>query len=155
MLHKLKCGIEIEGPSISQTSEIIKSLQRQCRFNGNVNVFWSIAHHSILVESLVSAKYKKLAIMHDFAEAIIGDIISPIKRACPVIKSAENELLARIGHLHNVDLVNLPEIVKMADQLAFHRERMYLQLGGSDGLISLILGMSDREVYNHILNIVK
>jgi len=56
--------------------DIAHSLANQCRFNGHCKQFYSIAEHSVYVSYFADAE----GLMHDAAEAYIGDITRPIKQ---------------------------------------------------------------------------
>lgn len=59
--------------------DIANALGKQCRWNGNIPEFFSVAQHSVMVSWLAPNHLAYAALMHDAAEAYIGDIISPIK----------------------------------------------------------------------------
>ena len=59
--------------------DITHALAMQCRYNGNIPNFLSVAEHSILVASLVPAELRLAALLHDAAETYIGDIVRPLK----------------------------------------------------------------------------
>ncbi|MGI0021894.1 MAG: hypothetical protein ACRD9Q_03435 [Nitrososphaeraceae archaeon] len=60
--------------------DIAMSLTRMCRFNAHCLKFYSVAEHSIFVQTLVTTPHLKLpALLHDAHEAYLGDIIRPIK----------------------------------------------------------------------------
>lgn len=65
-------------------NDIARSLSMQCRYLGHANRFYSVAEHCCFVSDLCLAwGHKDVALaglMHDAAEAYIGDIIRPIKR---------------------------------------------------------------------------
>ncbi len=148
--------IYIEAPDVRDAPAIVKSLINQCRFNGNVSQYWSVAHHSIFVEQLVKdPNLKKQAIMHDFPEAIIGDIITPIKHASPKVLEVEKQVTKMFEDAYNIKLSPLPNLVKLADECAYYREVMCLKQGGNDSLIYKILGMSPDEIKHYILGWVK
>lgn len=65
--------------------DIAQSLALQCRFNGHTRTFYSVAQHSVLAARLVERdgggpRMRMLALLHDAAEAYIGDIVQPMKR---------------------------------------------------------------------------
>ncbi len=64
--------------------DIAHSLSLQCRFNGHVNWFYSVAQHSLMacyiIEVLMAEPEPALqALLHDAGEAYIGDLPKPIK----------------------------------------------------------------------------
>ena len=70
-------------PEEIRIEDIAHSLSMQCRFNGHTKWFYSVAQHcSIMAEAMMSdgyAEYAFEALMHDAAEAYIGDLIRPVK----------------------------------------------------------------------------
>lgn len=72
--------------------DIAHSLALSCRFNGHCKLFYSIAQHSVLVSQIAKTPQQLTALLHDSAEAYLGDIIRPIKRFLPEIKEIENNL---------------------------------------------------------------
>lgn len=75
--------------------DIASALSKQCRFNGHVSHFYSVAQHSVLVARMVPDRFKLEALLHDGAEAYIGDLVRPVKVACPDFRTID----------HNVDAV--------------------------------------------------
>lgn len=64
--------------------DIAHSLSRQCRFNGHVAGFYTVARHSLWVSELLEyngeSDVTQLAgLLHDAAEAYLGDMIRPLK----------------------------------------------------------------------------
>jgi 5'-deoxynucleotidase YfbR-like HD superfamily hydrolase len=55
-------------------------LSNICRYGGHSDRFYSVAEHCCLLYDNVNAYYKPLALLHDAAEAYIGDIPRPVKR---------------------------------------------------------------------------
>lgn len=64
--------------------DIAQALSMNCRFNGHVKKFYSVAEHSVLMARYCMAEFNSLemaydALMHDASEAYICDIPRPIK----------------------------------------------------------------------------
>lgn len=75
--------IDLERPdprSISIT-DIAHALSMICRYNGHVPSFYTVAQHSVLVSRAVAPGWEREALMHDAAEAYVGDLTRPVKRA--------------------------------------------------------------------------
>lgn len=61
--------------------DIATALSNQCRFNGHVREFYSVAQHCVEVSRLCRADYQLEGLVHDAAEAYIGDVVTPLKHA--------------------------------------------------------------------------
>lgn len=76
-------GIQINLHNPTEDSlkiwDIAGALSLLCRFGGHVQRFYSVAQHSVLVAALAPADLKREALMHDAAEAYLGDVIKPLK----------------------------------------------------------------------------
>lgn len=65
--------------------DIAHALAYSSRYNGHAREFYSIAQHSVLVSELLELRglpYEVQAwgLMHDAAEAYLGDVVTPLKR---------------------------------------------------------------------------
>jgi 5'-deoxynucleotidase YfbR-like HD superfamily hydrolase len=77
--------------------DIAHSLSHQCRFNGHLPTFYSVAHHSILTAERVDPEHKLAALLHDASEAYLCDIPRPIKPHLTNYKEIEDKLMQVIA----------------------------------------------------------
>lgn len=121
--------------------DIARSLSMQCRFNGHLPSFYSVAEHSVRVYDYLNIEMKapELALaglLHDAAEAYIGDMVYPLKSVPHVgdpFKSIESELEQIIGEKYGVDLYPMNPKVKEADQAVYDWEVEHIRSGNSVG----------------------
>lgn len=73
------------NPDSIAIEDIAHALARTCRFGGHSRTFYSVAEHSIHVMRFVRSVHKlgtgaqKAALLHDAAEAYLGDVVKPLK----------------------------------------------------------------------------
>ncbi|KKM05774.1 hypothetical protein LCGC14_1750690 [marine sediment metagenome] len=84
-------------PSQIYIEDIATGLSNICRWGGQSYQFYSVAEHSLLVEKLIEeeGKHPKLrmaALLHDAAEAYLGDIPSPIKARTMIGEQSYHQL---------------------------------------------------------------
>lgn len=113
--------------------DIAHSLSQQCRFNGHTKEFYSVAQHCCLMARYFEhAKFENrmilAALLHDAAEAYLGDIPTPIKNCLPLIKNGEKLLLDRIYNWAGVDTLNAEEkaLIDDLDECLLYSEKMIL-----------------------------
>jgi hypothetical protein len=82
-------------------ADIAGALSKMCRFGGQIDRFYSVAEHSCLccwqtVQDGACEGVQRAALMHDAAEAYIGDIASPLKPAFYGLAVVEARILGTV-----------------------------------------------------------
>ena len=122
-------------PMDIEIEDIAQGLAFVARWNGQTlgDYPYSVAEHSLLVESLFSRMYPKApvkwrlaALLHDAPEYVIGDMISPVKAAVgPDYEELDDRLMAAI-HIRFGLPAALPKTiksqVKRADKISAYME---------------------------------
>ena len=102
--------------------DIAHGLAYQCRFNGQTNQFYSIAQHSLMVAELVPPAYRRAALLHDAAEAYLGDMVKPLKVLLPAFADIEDKVTHLIAQHFKLDFSDYAPI-KTADLQALATEK--------------------------------
>lgn len=105
--------------------DIAHALSMTCRFAGMGNAFYSVAEHSVIVADRLPDKYKLWGLLHDAAEAYIGDMPSPFKHLFANYKEVEANILKVIVSKYGLDPQE-PEAVKVVDRRLLHTEARFL-----------------------------
>jgi uncharacterized protein len=103
--------------------DIAQALSHQCRFQGHVRDFYSVAEHSVRVSWLVEewghdVTTQLWALLHDASEAYLQDVARPLK-VQPVFgpyRDAEDHLMRVIAHHFELPGAQ-PEAVTKADYI--------------------------------------
>jgi 5'-deoxynucleotidase YfbR-like HD superfamily hydrolase len=103
--------------------DIAHGLAYQCRFNGQTSAFYSVAQHSLMVMALVPETERLPALLHDAAEAYLGDMVKPLKNLFPEFSAIEARVMEIIGKRFGVDLIRLHPAIKQADLVALATEK--------------------------------
>lgn len=102
--------------------DIAHSLSHICRFNGHTRGHYSVAQHSVAVSYLVPSHLQLDGLLHDAAEAYLGDIISPLKRRLSEYRAIEEIWEKHIATLFGLQYPTAPE-VRAADIALLLAER--------------------------------
>lgn len=112
-------------------NDIATTLSKICRFGGKIpgDNFYSVAQHSCLVRFLAPPELGKAALLHDAAEAYLGDVVKPLK---VILGEVYHELELKFEKvicekflLHPGDL----KAIKYWDKRALDIEHNYLYKG--------------------------
>lgn len=105
--------LDPEGSEIT-IEDIAHGLSMTCRFAGQCMNFYSVAEHCWHASYQVPAHLARAALMHDAAEAFIGDVTRPLKSLLPDYKAIEKRIEAAIWRRFAVEGIDDPDI-KRAD----------------------------------------
>lgn len=98
----------VSKPDAAQVDfeEIAVALAMQCRFNGHCSDgvghgvregrFYSVAHHCVVMSREIPKQAALYALLHDAAEAFVGDMPAPVKALFPDFAELEDRILLAI-----------------------------------------------------------
>lgn len=118
--------LEEPTPEMVHIGDIAHHLAYQCRWVGATHVFWSIAQHSVLVAAIVPDHLKRWALMHDAAEAYIGDITRPLKTLLPGVREIESRIMHVIAEKFSLALPEPSELAEYDDQIQRLEGEMFM-----------------------------
>lgn len=116
------------NPEDVDIKDIAHALSLICRYGGHSRVFYSVAEHSILV----GQKTGLHGLLHDAAEAYVGDMVRPLKYHFPLFREVENDILDAIYFKLGLILPTENEylLVKEADNRVLSTEKLALHHEG-------------------------
>lgn len=122
-------------PEDVEIEDIAHALSNICRFTGHCAHFYSVAQHSVLVAANVPSDIAIWGLLHDAAEAYIGDISRPLKRSLFArlmwkdgeagmgpVKSAEKTILEAVAVRYGIRLLTDWDSIEKADMLLLATE---------------------------------
>jgi hypothetical protein len=139
MLSGRRLDLLDPSPLDIEIEDIAHGLARVARWNGQTKGphAFSVAQHCVLVERLLHDLKPKAprplrlaALLHDAAEYVIGDLISPFKSAVGIDYKAFEKRLDRAIHIRfGLAAENTPEesaLIKRADRISAYFEATQL-----------------------------
>lgn len=113
--------------------DIAHALSLICRANGHFRIFYSVAQHSIHCAMEAAAcgctKLTQLhCLLHDAAEAYLGDVTRPLKRYLPQYAEAEERLQKTIYRSLQVNPptdMEQQDVKRIDDRLLYHEFLTY------------------------------
>jgi hypothetical protein len=115
---------DLHNPTVEMinVNDIIIGLSNVCRFGGQIDNFYSVAQHCILVAALAPPVYRRAALLHDASEAYVHDIIKPLKNLLGEHYAIyENAIMELVCQKFNVNQMHM-EMLKPWDMAALEME---------------------------------
>jgi 5'-deoxynucleotidase YfbR-like HD superfamily hydrolase len=139
MLSGRRLDLLDPSPLDIEIEDIAHGLARVARWNGQTlgENPMSVAQHSVVVEEIVAhidprveARWRLAALLHDAAEYVIGDMISPFKAALGLDYQAFEDRLASAIHIRFGLPAQIPKeikaLIKAADRACAYFEATQL-----------------------------
>ena len=111
--------------SLFTIQDIAHGLSNICRFGSQSHSFYSVAQHSVYVSHLVPLEHRYAALMHDAAEAFVGDVPRPLKRLLRDYREIEARVEAVIAERFRFPLEK-HALIKAADNAMLAAEQIQL-----------------------------
>jgi len=97
--------LDLDPPNPDQIDivDIAHGLSMLCRFNGQCTRFYSVAEHSVHVSHEIAPELALVGLLHDAAEAYLGDVPSPLKGQLSQFKTFEKQMEQAIGEKFRIE----------------------------------------------------
>jgi hypothetical protein len=123
--------------------DIACGLGNICRWGGQIRNYYSVAQHCVLASRMAPEPLKKAALLHDAAEAYLGDCISPLKHILgAAYKDIEHRFEEVIFQKFNVNIALLKEVKPIDIKLLEleHQAFRYSQMTEWDAIMAIYFG---------------
>jgi hypothetical protein len=138
--------------------DIAHGLSNTCRYNGHTRPFYSVAQHSVLVSQNCSPQNRRWALLHDAAEAYIGDMIRPIKKYFPLFIEIETRIMECVCEKYGLPKAMPAEVDEMDNRILLNEKRdlrmnssFYHNPKGEPLPIPPIKALTPEESYNFFM----
>lgn len=116
-------------PATIDIRSIAAALSKVCRFGGHCPQFYSVAEHSVLAARLARSdgfpvEAVRAVLLHDAAEAYIGDLVKPLKIMLPAYREVERRLEAAIATAFGLQAERWADVVKAFDRVMLKAEKL-------------------------------
>lgn len=109
--------------------DIARGLAMTCRYGGQTaRGYYSVAEHCVLVSRHVPEHLAREGLLHDAAEAYIGDMVRPLKYSLPAYRAAEARIMIAVCDRFGLGR-DCPAQVKVIDTHILRDERDALMSG--------------------------
>lgn len=119
-------GLMVDLSRISEEDvrleDVAHALSQIIRFTGHANRPYTVAQHSMLVADLCPEEHRLWGLLHDAAEAYVGDVSTPLKSMLPDYREIEERVQRIIAGRFGL-CWPIPQPVKDADREALMIER--------------------------------
>ena len=109
-------------------ADIAGALSKICRFGGQCEFFYSVAEHSYhcalqAKDDGMPLETQAAVLMHDAAEAFVGDMVKPLKVMLPDFGKVERAVEAAIAEKFLIDFEREAAVIKEIDRAMLIAER--------------------------------
>lgn len=130
------CYMDLLNPNPAEIhlADIARALSRIARFNGMTTAFYSVAEHCVNCLALArrdplgGTALFRAVLMHDAAEAYLGDVTSPLKAHLPDYRAIERRMEAAVAERFGLSPV-FTDWVKRFDMAMLAAEQRDLMKG--------------------------
>lgn len=131
--------------------DIARALSNIARWNGQTRQPFTVAQHSVMVCWMAPNELKKAALMHDAAEAYLGDVSRPLKELVPGYKLLEEKFQQVIALKYGYPTRDV-DAIKEFDKAMQKVEWEYLYEHNPISLLEMYINQKQLglpEVWNH------
>lgn len=124
---------DFDNPTLESVDlvSIALSLSKICRYGGRCTRFYSVAEHCVLAYEMahndgVGDDCLRAILMHDAAEAYVGDLVKPIKVRLPEYCAIEDRVSRLIGERFGIDFAGFEQTIKVYDRTMLRVEKLFM-----------------------------